>query len=130
MPSCTNRLLQALSPSTRDHLLLLSERVDLPLSTSLIDEAQAPEFAYFLESGFASEVVRSGSSGEAEVGLVGHEGATGLWALLGPAKPSSRCFMQAIASPLRTSETASRLLKKSACELSNMCRSTRWKRCT
>ena len=96
-----NRILASLSTLNQLHLLSLSEKIDLPLNLMLSEEAVVPQFAYLLESGFASQVIRSGTSGEAEVGMVGRDGVTGFWSLLGPAKTSSRTFMQAAGAGYR-----------------------------
>ena len=99
--STPNRLLAALSVRHQERLLSLSDKVDLPLYAVLSEEVTVPEFAYLLESGFASQVIRSGDSGEVEVGMVGRDGITGFWSLLGPARTPSRCFMQAAGAGYR-----------------------------
>jgi CRP-like cAMP-binding protein len=102
MPTRTqNQLLACLSKTDRDFLLQDSTPVLLPLRTSLYKQEEAPEFAFFLTSGFASVVASSPEGDTAEVGLVGREGVVGGFHLLGPAKVPTECFIQLEATGLR-----------------------------
>ena len=54
----------------------------------------APKSAYFMVSGLASEVVQLQDGEFVEIGIVGYEGVTGAYHLLGPASSLSHCFIQ------------------------------------
>ena len=91
----SNRLLACLTPPCREGLMPLLREVDLPVNTALYEAEQEVTEAYFLNSGFASQVITLGNGGSAEVGVVGCEGLVGSTALLGRAIAPGRCFMQA-----------------------------------
>lgn len=89
----TNHLLLSLSA---DQLALLGplERVELELRRPL-ERADLPvEFAYFLESGIASIVLRPPNHREMEVGIVGREGTSGLSIIYGDHRSPFDTFMQ------------------------------------
>lgn len=83
----TNMLLDALPLRDRSEVLALSRSVSLPLRTSLQSAEQPPPYAYFLTSGVASVVVALSDGGSAETILIGCEGITGAFSLLGSAAP-------------------------------------------
>ena len=61
----------------------------------VISEAgSSPSHAYFMTSGMASEVVTLANGEVVEIGLVGYEGVTGSYHLLGPSRSLSQCFIQ------------------------------------
>jgi CRP-like cAMP-binding protein len=96
MPVATSNLLfSSLKSPARRQLTSICRRVDLPVNTMLYEAGQHPKEAYFLGSGFASQVIDLDDSGSAGVGLVGREGVVGSTALLGPAMLLGSCFMQA-----------------------------------
>lgn len=96
MPSeIPNRLLASLTPQCRRDLMPLLREVDLPIDTSLYEAGQEITQAYFLNSGFASQVIRVGDTGGVEVGVVSWDGMVGSTFLLGRALGPGRCFMQA-----------------------------------
>ena len=90
----TSRFLEALSPASRDRLLAVSKKVDLPVRTPLQDQEHPPKYAYFMTSGIASVVVFLADGGSAEVAIIGREGLTGGLSLLGPAATGTECFIQ------------------------------------
>lgn len=90
-----NRLLASLTPACRKDLLLHLQAVDLPVNTILYEAEQEVTTAYFLNSGFASQVIRLGDVGSVEVGVVSCDGLVGSTALLGHPIAPGRCFMQA-----------------------------------
>jgi CRP-like cAMP-binding protein len=96
-----NLFLESLSPESRNALLRLCVEVDLPLRKPLYEPGDTPQYAYFLTSGIASVVAMMEDGGMAEVGLIGREGVVGSFQLLGPAKVSTRCFIQLEATALR-----------------------------
>ncbi|MBB5343381.1 CRP-like cAMP-binding protein [Edaphobacter lichenicola] len=71
-----------------------SSLVDLSVRQTLSDAGGPPKLAYFLLSGFASEVVQLADGEFVEIGLVGNEGLTGSYYLLGPSSSLHRCFIQ------------------------------------
>ncbi len=97
----TNLFLESLSPESRNALLRLCAEVDLPLRKPLYEPGDTPPYAYFMTSGIASVVAMMEDGGMAEVGLIGREGVVGSFQLLGPAKVSTRCFIQLEATALR-----------------------------
>ena len=96
-----NLFLASLSTASRDALISRSIHVDLPLRTSLYSAAEAPDYAWFVLKGFASEVTTMRDGATAEVGLIGCEGVVGALHLLGPARSSTDCFMQLEGAALR-----------------------------
>jgi CRP-like cAMP-binding protein len=97
----TNLFLDSLSPENRNLLLKLCVEVDLPLRKVLYEAEEIPRYAFFPTSGIASVVAVMEDGGSAEVGLIGREGLVGSFHLLGPAKVSTRCFIQLQATALR-----------------------------
>ena len=97
----TNLFLGSLSVESRNLLLKHCVEVDLPLRKPLYEPEIVPRYAYFLTSGIASVVTAMEDGGTAEVGLIGREGLVGSFHLLGPAKVSTRCFIQLPATALR-----------------------------
>ena len=97
----TNRLLNALSPASRDRILRSAKLVSLPLRTSLIEVGEPISYAYFVTSGIASVVIELAEGGSAEVALIGREGLVGGLQLLGPALSPARCFIQMEATAYR-----------------------------
>jgi CRP-like cAMP-binding protein len=112
-----NLLLTSLSDSNRDLILKQCVEVALPLRTSLYEAEVAPDFAYFMTSGFASVVASSPDGDTAEVGLIGREGLVGAFHLLGPAKAPTECFIQLAGSGLKISTANLRQAFRSIPEL-------------
>ena len=54
-----------------------------------------------MTSGIASVVTSTADGGTAEVGLIGHEGLTGAFHLLGPTLVATDCFIQMQGTGLR-----------------------------
>ena len=96
-----NRLMEALTPESRRMLLALAKRVDLSQGATLYEPDESAEYAYFLTSGVASMTVTVPNGGSAEIGMVGSEGVTGVFDLLGSFQPVANCFMQTNGSALR-----------------------------
>lgn len=95
-----NHLLLRLSP---EDLALLGplERVDLDLRAPL-EHADLPvEFAYFIESGLASVVLRPPNNREMEVGIIGREAMSGLSIVYGDTQSPFDTFMQVPGQALR-----------------------------
>jgi CRP-like cAMP-binding protein len=90
----TNRLLESLSHKSRQTVISRSRMVDLTSRQTLSEAGGTPESAYFPLSGFASEVVQMKDGEFVEVGLVGNEGVTGSYYLLGPSSSLHHCFVQ------------------------------------
>jgi CRP-like cAMP-binding protein len=96
MPAAiSNRLLACLTPECRTDVMSRFREVDLPVNTVLYEADREVTDAYFINSGFASQVIYLGDAGSAEVGVVGLEGFVGATALLGRPVAPGRCFMQA-----------------------------------
>ena len=92
--SATNRLLESLSHKSRQAVISRSTLVDLSIRQTISEAGGTPKSAYFLLSGFASEVVQLADGDFVEIGLVGNEGLTGSYYLLGPSSSLHRCFVQ------------------------------------
>lgn len=90
----TNRLLDSLSPATRNRILAVGRHVPLPVRETLIEPGEAIRYAYFQTSGITSVVIELMDGGSAEVALIGREGLVGALHLLGPAVSPARCFVQ------------------------------------
>ena len=97
----TNRLLESLSPQTRQRLLGAAKHVDLPVQTTLGEAGEPVTYAYFMTSGITSVVVEMVGGGSAEVAIIGREGMTGGFNLLGPAFSPTRSFVQMEGSAYR-----------------------------
>jgi CRP-like cAMP-binding protein len=90
----SNRLLESLGRKSRSDVLLRCTLVDLPVQHSIFKAGGTPSHAYFMLSGFASEVVQVEDGEFVEIGLVGHEGVTGTYHLLSQSSSLSDCFIQ------------------------------------
>ena len=90
----TNRLLQSLNLKSRQAVLARSKLVDLAVRQTLSEAGGIPKSAFFPLSGFASEVVQMADGEFVEIGLVGNEGVTGSYYLLGPSSALHHCFVQ------------------------------------
>jgi CRP-like cAMP-binding protein len=89
-----NRILSRLSRDDLDLLTPSLSPIDLPLRKSLEAPNKAIDYVYFPERGFAS-VVANGSDGALiEVGLIGHEGMTGLAVIMGANRSPNATYMQ------------------------------------
>ena len=93
--------LQSLSDESRRLLLDASVEMDLPVKKTLYEPETTPKFAYIITSGVASVVASTEDGASAEVGLFGEEAVVGAMHLLGPAKITTRCFIQLAATGLR-----------------------------
>jgi CRP-like cAMP-binding protein len=97
--SAGNLLLAALSPEDRS--LLRLGPVALGQRDVLFEPNQPVEHVYFFEGGFSSEVSTNPEGEQIEVGMVGREGVSGAFVLLGLDRSPHRGFMQADGSALR-----------------------------
>ncbi len=110
-----NRILSRLPHEALNLLMPHLSPVDLPLSKSLETPNKTIDYAYFIESGFAS-VVATGAEGEAiEVGLIGCEGVTGLAVVMGTNRSPNATYIQLAGRGLRIGASHLRnALEKSA----------------
>jgi len=92
-PTGLNRILTRLSPDEIGLLQPHLEAVDLPVRKQLENRNKTIEYAYFIESGFAS-VVANGTGRSIEVGLIGREGMSGLAVVMGSDRTPHDTFMQ------------------------------------
>ncbi len=90
----SNRLLESLSRKSRTSLLSRSKLVELTIHQRVSEAGGIPKSAYFMISGFASEVVQLQDGEFIDIGIVGYEGVTGTYHLLGPSSSLSHCFIQ------------------------------------
>ena len=89
----SNRLLESLSRKSRVSLLSRSNLVEMTIRQRISEVGGVPKSAYFMVSGLASEVVQLQDGEFVEIGIVGYEGVTGTYHLLGPASSLSHCFI-------------------------------------
>jgi CRP-like cAMP-binding protein len=96
-----NMLLARLSPEDAALLRPGLSAVELPVRRQLEIRNRRIEHVYFLERGLASMVVSAGSNHNIEVGIVGHEGMTGIPLLLDCDRPLHETFIQSAGSGWR-----------------------------
>jgi CRP-like cAMP-binding protein len=96
---CSNRIISSLSEEARSYLLERCQNVVLEQRATIYEEEQTQQYAYFLDSGFASIVVSMHDGETAEVEMVGREGVVGGFNLLSRANVPvpTRCFIQVAA---------------------------------
>ena len=92
--SDTNRLLDSLTVRDRKELLKHSTLVELDARHLISEVGNRPQHAYFMLSALASEVVELSDGELIEIGLVGYEGVTGTYHLLGESDSISECLIQ------------------------------------
>lgn len=104
MPQLTshpNRLLAAITPKSRKHLLSSSSEVLLASKTILHEPRVRPSYAFFLTSGLASVLSVTTVGLATEVAAVGREGFIGSLHLIGPADAPTHCRMQLAGAAVR-----------------------------
>jgi CRP-like cAMP-binding protein len=89
-----NRLLSFLSADDRKLFAAHLKPVELKLRHTLEQANQLIEHVYFLEDGIASVVGDSKTFGQIEIGIIGKEGVTGLYMILGSDQSPYETFMQ------------------------------------
>jgi CRP-like cAMP-binding protein len=78
VPAQKNAILAMLDPGDLALLEPHLEHLDLPVRRQLEIRNRRIEHVYFMENGLASMVVSAGAGQNIEVGIIGHEGMTGL----------------------------------------------------
>ena len=99
--SQTNRLLNSLTAKDRKEVLRHATLVDLEVRKVLSEASDHPQHAYFMLDALASEVVELNDGEVVEIGLVGFEGVTNSFHLLGEAASVSQCLIQIAGSAYR-----------------------------
>lgn len=94
-PQSRNRLLSALSPADFRLLQPNLEPVALGLRRVLEKPDKRIDAVYFPEAGFASVVAVQANNTQAEIGLIGREGMSGLTIVLGNHRSAHSTYMQA-----------------------------------
>ena len=94
MPIQSNRFLNSVSTKSRKELLSHATLVSFNLRDVISEVGGLPRNAYFPLTGVASEVVTLADGETVEIGLVGFEGVTGVFHLLGTSKSLSQTFVQ------------------------------------
>ena len=90
-----SRVLDALAPPDLELIKPHLESVQLPFRQRLQSENRRIQHVYFLESGLGSVVASGGSARrQAEVGVLGREGMTGMPVLLRASRSPCEIFMQ------------------------------------
>ena len=103
-----NRLLAALSPADRALVRPNLEFVPLKVRQILERPGEPIAHAHFVESGLVSMIGVSQANHRIEVGMVGHEGVTGLGIVLGAERSSNEALVQSSGTALRISSSALR----------------------
>src|SRR5215208_6903701 len=96
-----NRLLNFLSADDRKLFAPHLKHVELMLRQTLEKANQPIEHIYFLEDGIASVVGDSKTFGQIEIGIIGKDGVTGLYMILGSDRSPYETFMQVAGGALR-----------------------------
>ena len=97
----SNVLIECLPEPVRARFSAQLEPVALPSGMPISDIASAPEYVYFLTSGIASTLTTMQNGDAVEVGLVGREGFTGSYHLLGPKVGMTNVVIQLEGTGLR-----------------------------
>ena len=92
--SATNRLLDSLAAKDRREVLGRCELVEVEAKEVISAAGTRPQHAYFMLDALASEVVELADGELVEIGLVGYEGLTGTFHLLGKSASVSQCLVQ------------------------------------
>jgi CRP-like cAMP-binding protein len=96
-----NRLMTFMSPGDRQLLAPHLKHVELAVRQTLEKANQPIEHVYFMEDGIASVVGDSKTFGQIEIGIIGKEGVTGLYMILGSDQSPYETFMQVAGSGRR-----------------------------
>ena len=108
-----NLLLDRLNVEDRELIKSQLEEVDLPLRHYLEHRNRKIEHIYFIDHGIASVVAHGAHRGDAEVGVIGREGMSGLAILLGADRSPNDTFMQLAGGGRRISvEAFAQLVKE------------------
>jgi CRP-like cAMP-binding protein len=111
MPSATeilhfeNRILASLPNTDRLALQRHLSPVTLPLKMVLQEADQLSEYAYFIETGFASVVSTLKNGTTVEVGIIGRDGMVGLPSVMCTESIPFDCFVQMAGSGYRIKTT-------------------------
>ena len=100
-PLHLNRLLAAIPPRSRKHVLSNSSEVELSAMSVLHESHTRPSHAFFLTSGLASILAVTTAGLATEVGVVGREGFVGSLHIIGPADAPTHCRMQLAGAAVR-----------------------------
>jgi CRP-like cAMP-binding protein len=90
-----NRLLAGLCDADFALLRPCLMQIALPLRRQMQSRGRAMENIVFIEEGIASVIASTGSQGNIEVGLIGHEGVTGAALIMGAVLSPYDTFIQA-----------------------------------
>lgn len=99
-PPFTNKLLAALPAEIRERLVSHLTFVALPQRMQLEHSSRPIGHVYFIESGIVS-ITASDSDNPVEIGIIGHEGMSGISVLHGGARSPYGSYMQAEGSGYR-----------------------------
>ncbi|MEA2801105.1 MAG: hypothetical protein QOE49_1200 [Rhodospirillaceae bacterium] len=103
-----NRLLAVLSPADRELVRPNLEFVPLEVRQTLERPGEPISHAHFVESGLVSMIGVNQTNHRIEVGMVGHEGVTGLGVVLGAERSTNEAVVQSSGTALRISSLALR----------------------
>jgi CRP-like cAMP-binding protein len=93
-PPIQNLLLTSLKLQKSSEFSQNLKYLKLPSGTPLYEADQVPKYAYFLDSGMASEVAVTSSGACLEIAITGNEGIAGIPGLLKYNSAATRCMMQ------------------------------------
>jgi len=89
-----NHLLKSLSTSDRDLVEPHLEPIKMALRHSVEERSKPIKQIYFVEEGIVSVVSRADDGKEIEIGLIGCEGMSGMFVLLGNHQSPFKCYTQ------------------------------------
>ncbi|WP_224544564.1 Crp/Fnr family transcriptional regulator [Mesorhizobium sp. CA16] len=89
-----NHILKTLAPKDFALLQPSMHRVDLAIKARLEDPNQPIEHVYFPEMGIASVVATLTGARQSEVGIIGHDGMTGVAVVLGQDRSPNETYIQ------------------------------------
>jgi CRP-like cAMP-binding protein len=100
-----NRALSRLARADFGLLKPHLESINLPILTQLETANRRIDAVYFMDSGFASVVADGPDKRGIEVGIIGREGMTGLWLVLGHDRAAHETYIQVAGAGHRISAT-------------------------
>jgi CRP-like cAMP-binding protein len=93
-PAGANRFLAALPPDEYEHLAPRLEAVPLPVKAQVLTPGEPVSYVYFPLRGVLSMTALMLDGAQVEVGMVGNEGAVGMYEALAGVPAVNRCFCQ------------------------------------
>jgi CRP-like cAMP-binding protein len=100
-PDSANSILGALPPADLHRLRPYLEQIELPAKTVIHHSDTPVSHVYFITSGIASVIAYADTGLGTEVAIIGREGVTGLFVIMGAKSSPYQCVVQAPGSAYR-----------------------------